>query len=109
MASKRRVIFGLVGTVLDGGHGAARWEKWRPTISLCQHEDVVVSRLELLYQRPATKLTEIICEDIRSVSPETEVRKTLVDFRDAWDFEDVYDALHQLARGYKFEPEEEDY
>lgn len=67
------------------------------------------SRVELLYQRPATKLTDIICEDIKSVSPETEVRKTLVDFRDAWDFEDVYDALHLFARAYKFDPEHEDY
>jgi transcriptional regulatory protein RtcR len=109
MPQKRRVIFGLIGSILDGGHGATRWEKWRPTVSLCQHEEIVVHRLELLYQRPATKLTAIVCDDIKSVSPETEVCKTLVDFRDAWDFEDVYDALHQFARGYKFDPEHEDY
>jgi transcriptional regulatory protein RtcR len=109
MAQKRRVILGLIGSVLDAGPGPARWEKWRPTVSLCQHEDFVVDRFELLYQRPATKLTELICEDIKSVSPETETRKTRVDFRDAWDFEDVYGALHQFAREYKFDTEHEEY
>lgn len=109
MALKRRVILGLIGSVLDGGPGPARWEKWRPTVSLCQHDDLLVDRFELLYQRPAVKLTEQICEDITSVSPETEVRKTLVDFRDPWDFEEVYGALHQFARGYMFDTEREEY
>src|ERR1051326_7125587 len=109
MQQKKCVILGLVGSVLDSGHGPARWEKWRPTVSLCQHEDFVVDRMELLYQRPATKLTDVICEDIRAISPETEVRKTLVDFRDPWDFEEVYAALHQFARTYKFDPEKERY
>ncbi|HVK58400.1 MAG TPA: RNA repair transcriptional activator RtcR [Candidatus Kapabacteria bacterium] len=109
MRRKKRVILGLVGTVLDAGPGPARWEKWRPTVSLCQHDDLVVDRFELLYQRPATKLTEQICDDITSVSPETEVRKTLVDFRDPWDFEEVYAALHQFARDYKFDTEREEY
>lgn len=109
MTTKRRVVLGLIGTVLDSSPGPARWEKWRPTVSICQHEDFVVDRFELLYQRPATKLTEIICEDIESISPETEVRKTLVDLRDAWDFEEVYGALHQFARNYKFDTEREEY
>jgi transcriptional regulatory protein RtcR len=109
MRHKKRVILGLIGTVLDAGPGPTRWEKWRPTLSLCQHEDFLVDRIELLYQRPATKLTNRICEDIESVSPETEVRKTLVDFSDPWDFEEVYGALHQFARGYPFDPEKEEY
>ena len=109
MSNKRRVVLGLIGTVLDHSPGPSRWEKWRPTVSICQREDLVVDRFELLYQRPATKLTEIICEDIKSISPETEVRKTLVDFRDAWDFEEVYAALHQFARNYKFDTEREEY
>lgn len=109
MSEKCRVVFGLIGTVLDSSPGPTRWEKWRPTVSICQHEDLVVDRFELLYQRPATKLTEIICEDIQSISPETEVRKTLVDFRDAWDFEEVYGALHQFASDYKFDTECEEY
>src|SRR5436190_22292604 len=109
MPPKKRVILGLVGTVLDSGHGSARWEKWRPTVSLCQHEDFVVDRFELLFQRSATKLTDLICEDIKSVSPETNVRKTLVDFTDPWEFEEVYGTLHESARSYKFDTEREEY
>ncbi|MBI4832065.1 MAG: hypothetical protein HY801_11055, partial [Candidatus Lindowbacteria bacterium] len=30
----RRVAIGLVGPVLDHGHGADRWNKWRPTVGL---------------------------------------------------------------------------
>jgi transcriptional regulatory protein RtcR len=109
MPQKRRVVLGLIGTVLDSSPGPARWEKWRPTVSICQHQDFVVDRFELLYQLPATKLTKIVCEDIQSISPETDVRKTLVDFRDAWDFEDVYSTLYQFARDYKFDTEREEY
>ena len=41
MANKRVVIFGLLGTVLDGtGRNEDRWQKWRPTVSLFQHEEI---------------------------------------------------------------------
>jgi transcriptional regulatory protein RtcR len=109
MKQKKRVVIGLIGTVLDSGHGPARWEKWRPTVSICQHEDFLVDRFELLYPRPATKLAQVVCEDIKSISPETEARKTLLDFRDAWDFEEVYGALHEFTRKYPFDTEKEDY
>ncbi|MGC8064266.1 RNA repair transcriptional activator RtcR family protein, partial [Salmonella enterica] len=32
--AKKKVVIGFVGTQLDHGRGAARWEKWRPTIAL---------------------------------------------------------------------------
>jgi transcriptional regulatory protein RtcR len=109
MKRKKRVVIGLIGTVLDAGQGTARWEKWRPTVSICQHEDVLVDRFELLYSRPAMKLTDLVCQDIKSVSPETEPKKFLVDLRDPWDFEEVYGALHQFARDYPFDTEKEEY
>ena len=46
---KTKVVIGYLGTQLDSGKGAGRWEKWRPTVSLVQHEDVAIERLELLY------------------------------------------------------------
>jgi transcriptional regulatory protein RtcR len=109
MAHKKRVILGLVGTVLDAGLGPARWEKWRPTVSLCQEEDFLVDRIELLHQRQATKLTDLLAADIKTVSPETEVRKTQIEFNDAWDFEAVYGALHEFARHYPFDTDAEKY
>lgn len=109
MQRKKRVVIGLVGTILDAGQGPGRWEKWRPTLSLCQQEDFVVDRLELLCQRQATKLADLLAADIKSVSPETKVCQTLIEFNDAWDFEEVYGALHEFAHTYPFNPETEEY
>ncbi|MDB6153142.1 MAG: Fis family transcriptional regulator [Chthoniobacteraceae bacterium] len=109
MASKKLVIFGLLGTQLDRGIGPQRWENWRPTVSLCQQEDLLVSRLELLHDRKASSMAEAVAEDIVKVSPETEVRRHTVGFSDAWDFEEVYGALADFARGYAFHPEREEY
>lgn len=107
--NKKCVVVGLLGPVLDNGKGAARWEKWRPTVALCQQPALLVNRLELLYQPRYTGLAETIEADIRQVSPETEVRRHAVEFENPWDFEEVYGALHDFARGYEFDAEREDY
>lgn len=110
MASARKlVVLGLLGTQLDRGAGALRWETWRPTVSLCQHEDFLVDRFELLHALKVTKLAEQVAEDIASVSPETEVVRHVVELADPWDFEEVYGALAEFAHKYPFRPEQEDY
>src|SRR6267378_7312240 len=109
MTQKRMVVLGLLGTTLDGGKRPDRWEKWRPTVALCQHENLMIDRLELLHQKRHLSLAEVIVEDIKSVSPETEVRLKEVEFDDPWDFEGVYGSLHDFARVYKFDSESEDY
>ncbi|MDI5619094.1 RNA repair transcriptional activator RtcR family protein, partial [Salmonella enterica subsp. enterica serovar Anatum] len=54
---RKTVAFGFVGTVLDyAGRGSQRWEKWRPTLCLCQQETLVVHRLELLYDARSRSL-----------------------------------------------------
>ena len=107
--SKKLVILGLLGTTLDAGQNAQRWDRWRPTVSLCQHDHLLVSRLEILHGRRYANLTRTLAEDIRSVSPETEVSPHVVEFNDPWDFEEVYGALADFARGYPFDPANEDY
>ena len=106
---QRNVAIGLLGTNLDQGLGASRWTRWRPTVALCQHEDLLINRLDLLYAKPSERLARVILKDIRSVSPETEVVLHPVDFHNAWDFEEVYSVLHDFARKYPFDPEEENY
>src|SRR5581483_7956797 len=103
------VVVGLLGPTLDSGKGPARWEKWRPSVALCQHKNLLVSRLELLYQKKYTALADSIVEDIIHISPETEVQLSLIEFDDPWDFEQVYGALHDFARNYQFNSEEEEY
>ena len=57
------VALGLLGPVLDRGEGADRWQKWRPTVALCQQEDLLVHRLELLHQRKYAKLYDGLVRD----------------------------------------------
>ena len=103
------VVFGLLGTQLDRGRGPERWNNWRPTVDLVRQDDLVVSRLELLYSRRDESLAATVIDDIRAQSPETEVRPHVVDFADPWDFGLVYSALHDFAVAYPFDPEREDY
>lgn len=110
MDNRPLVVFSLLGPTLDGGpKSAARWEKWRPTLSLCQHEDLLVDRLELIYQPEFEQLAGQLTRDIATCSPETEVRAHHVPMRDPWDFEEVYGALLDVARGYPFDTERERY
>jgi transcriptional regulatory protein RtcR len=105
----KNVVIGFLGSQLDSGSGAPRWEKWRPTVAICQHEDLLIERLELLHGRQHQKLAELVKADIASVSPETEVRLHRVDPNDPWDFQEVYGLLHEFARSYRFQPESERY
>jgi transcriptional regulatory protein RtcR len=109
MTRKRLVVIGLLGPVLDSGQGTERWERWRPTISLCQHGDLLVDRFELLFEPKFSKLCQLISQDIAKISPETKVCLRETHFDNAWDFEDVYGTLHDFATGYSFKPDEEDY
>ncbi|PIF74927.1 transcriptional regulatory protein RtcR [Variovorax sp. 54] len=103
------VVIGFLGTQLDAGQGAGRWNKWRPTVSLAQHDDMVVARLELLHTRKHTALAEVVKADIAAVSPETTVNLVPFDLEDPWDFGEVYTRLYDWARAYPFQPEREQY
>jgi transcriptional regulatory protein RtcR len=105
----KTVVIGFLGSQLDSGQGAGRWEKWRPTVSLVQHEDMVIDRLELLHAPQHFAIAQQVRNDIATVSPETEVRLVAIEMRDAWDFGEVYGALYDWVRRYPFDPEKERY
>lgn len=105
---KKKVVIGFVGTQLDSGKGSARWEKWRPSVSLTQRDDLLIHRLELLHINHENLVTQLVA-DIHSVSPETEVKATQLAIQDPWDFGDVYSALFDFARRYDFNLDEEEY
>jgi transcriptional regulatory protein RtcR len=109
MPTKRNVVFGLLGTTLDAGKGSRRWDRWRPTVALCQHEDLLVDRLELIHAPRHQELAAIVVNDIHAVSPRTEVRCVPLDIADPWDFEQVYGSLHDFLLGYPFRPDQESY
>lgn len=99
----------MLGTSLDIGKGPKRWQRWRPTVSVCQHEDLLVDRFELIHDLRSTNFARLIEADINTVSPETEVVRHTLEFEDPWDFEEVYAALHGFATAYPFDTEREDY
>ena len=107
--TKKQVAIGLLGATLDSGRGPERWERWRPTVALCQHEDLLIHRFELLYQKKFLPLARTVIDDIGTVSPETEVKLTEIDLSDPWDFEEVYGALHDFSVRYAFDIDREEY
>ena len=106
---RKRVVIGLLGLRKDAGSGNERWKKWRPTVALCQHKDLPISRIELLHVPDDVGLCHRVAKDIAKVSSKTEVRPVCLNFKDPWGFEDVYGTLHDFARAYRFNPEKEDY
>ncbi|MDF3071092.1 MAG: rtcR [Polyangiaceae bacterium] len=108
MPRRKLVVIGILGTTLDAGKGNARWDRWRPSVSLTQHEDLLVDRFELLHGDTPELLTQVTA-DIAHVSPETKVVPRVMEFKDAWDFEHVYEKLHAFASRYPFDPDKEDY
>ncbi|MBC8737009.1 AAA domain-containing protein [Paraburkholderia sp. UCT31] len=109
MISRKQVVIGFLGTVLDGGFSKSRWERWRPTVSVCAHDEFPVARVELLLvSEKDVELAEQVKADIIAVSPCTDVALHVLDIEDPWSVEEMYLALHDFARGYSFE-EDTDY
>ena len=107
--SRPAVVFSILGSTLDRGQGARRWNRWRPTVDLCRHEDFEVDRLELIHQRSWRSLAQLVVADIKKVSPATVVRLHEVEFEDPWGFENVYATLLDFVRGFEMDPGAEDY
>ena len=105
----QRVVIGLLGTQLDAAAESERWHQWRPSVAICQHEDLLIDRFELLHGSKFRGLAETVAADIQSASPETAVELRSIEFADPWDFEEVYGALHDFASSYRFFPEQNEY
>ncbi len=109
MPTKKTVVLGFLGTTLDAGARQNRWDRWRPSVSLCRHDDLLVHRFEMLHDPRFGDLAGIVKKDIESVSPETRVCPRSLELGNPWDFEEVYGALHDFARSYPFDTDREDY
>ena len=107
--AKKTVVIGFLGTQLDSGQGAGRWEKWRPTLSLAQHDELLVHRFELIYTPQHRALADRVKLDISTVSPDTEVKLVEMKIEDPWDFGEVYAALYDWVRTYRFNTDREQY
>jgi transcriptional regulatory protein RtcR len=102
-------LIGLLGSKLDAGRSQDRWSRWRPSVAACQYEDLLISRFELLYEPRNRDMAELVASDIQSISPETVVTQHAISFRDPWDFEEVFSGLHEFARAFPFDTDQNDY
>ena len=103
-------VISFLGSTLDAAKfGPTRWNKWRPSVSICMHDDLRIDRFIMIHGSAHRRLADFVAADIRDVSPETEVVQYVIDFDDAWDFEEVYGKLLDFARGAAFDPDQQDY
>ncbi|MEZ4403473.1 MAG: RNA repair transcriptional activator RtcR [Kofleriaceae bacterium] len=109
MKRRRTVALGFLGTTLDSGGRAHRWNRWRPTVALCRQPDLPIDRLELWHGGSAGPLVAQVRADLAEVAPATEVVDHALPIADPWDFEAVFGALHDFARAYRFDVDREDY
>ncbi|MEM7248419.1 MAG: RNA repair transcriptional activator RtcR [Acidobacteriota bacterium] len=80
-----------------------------PSVDLCQHQDFLVDRFELLAQPEHMREARRVVDDITAVSPETDLRLHELAVADPWDLEEVHGALDDFARSQDFDTEAEDY
>ncbi len=106
---KKTVVIGFVGSTLDQGKKEERWQRWRPTMSLLMHEDLLVDELVLLHDRQYRGLVSFLEEDIKQISPQTQVTGIRINIRDPWDFSDMYGALYDFVKSYPFDTEKNNY
>jgi transcriptional regulatory protein RtcR len=105
----KTVVIGILGTNLDSGKFEARWQKWRPSVALLQHEEFLVDRFELLVDLHDQPIAEQVVADMAVVSPETRVETHDLSLKDPWDFDEVFARLFAFARDYPFRVEDETY
>lgn len=112
--SKKNVVFGLLGTVMDRasrrrGRWEKRWEKWRPTVSLFQQQSLSIDKLVLLYNQSEQELAQDVVADIESLSPKTKVELVCLTFDAPWDLARVYLTLSSYLKTFKFKPNKDNY
>lgn len=103
----KKVVIGFLGTVLDRRGKNNRWECWRPSVAVCQHEDLLINRFHLLCGRRDETLAQLVKADIETVSPETTVIIDYVEFKNPWDFEEVFSGMLDYSHHFKFKDDEE--
>ncbi|WP_201502294.1 RNA repair transcriptional activator RtcR [Psychrobacter cibarius] len=101
--NNKTAVIGFLGTTLDNGFNDKRWQRWRPTVTLGLHDELLVDELHILYSKRDKRLFKIIKNDVAQVSPQTQVVGHRVALTSPWDFADVYAELYDFAAGFDFQ------
>jgi len=109
--ARKAVVIGLLGSTLDGGFTDKRWQRWRPTLGVCQQPELPITRFELIVPRgrEIEQLATQVVADIARVSPGTEVRRHELVVANPWDFSEVYAALDDFGEAYAWKTTEDYY
>lgn len=99
----KTAVIGFLGTTLDNGFNDKHWQRWRPTVSLCLHDELLVDELHILYSKPDKRLFQMVVDDVAQVSPQTQVIGHHVTLSSPWDFADVYAELYDFTAGFDFQ------
>lgn len=104
----KKVVIGMLGVELD-----KRTEKWRPTLSIFEHQkEFYIDRIELIYDSQFqngkfNSIAKEVEEDISKLSPKTEIVFHKRKFEAPWEFEEVYDKMLTFTEEYNFEDKTE--
>lgn len=110
MKMKNTVVVSLIGTQLDYvGKRVDRWAKWRPNVSLCSQQDLIVNEFHMLHDNHSSRLANNVAVDISSISPETKMILHTTNFKDPWDFEEVYAKLFDWCQQQEFDTDKNEY
>lgn len=115
MVSKKspheRIAFGFLGTKLDlvGGLGEKRLRSWRPSVALGSDPHLRLTTQVIWHNAENRKLAAIVKRDLESINGGPTVILHEVDYRDPWDFEEIYGLLYDFASQYPFSPEKAEY
>ncbi|WP_201594399.1 RNA repair transcriptional activator RtcR [Psychrobacter vallis] len=99
----KTAVIGFLGTTLDNGFSSNRWQRWRPTVSLGLHDELLVDELHILYSKRDKRLFKIIVDDVAQVSSHTKVIGHHVSLSSPWDFAEVYAELYDFVAGFDFQ------
>lgn len=106
---KKNIIISILGTTLDMASYKKRWNKWRPSVALCQHKDLVVDEYHIIHNSRSQKLLDTVTTDINEVSAKTKTINHTIDFNNPWDFQEVFSKLLDLSDTLTFDTEQYDY
>ena len=106
---KQRVLMGFMGTVLDGGFNAKRWERWRPSVNVHQSEGSDIDVVELFHDDKHEQQALVVRADIHSVNPDAAIHLHEMNIDNPWDFSEVYGKLFDWAQRYPFDTENNEY
>ena len=103
-------VISILGKKLDHqGLGKRRWSRWRPSISILLQEDLQIDHFILLHQKNEEELAKLTTQDMQTISPDMRITTHILDYENPWDFEQVYEQLHDFTNNHSFDPEENNY